>query len=73
MPARIGGNPGEEDMEFGIALATAADSWKIVKRAEELGYTHALFFDTHLLNAELFVAMGRRRCRRSVSGSEPAS
>jgi 5,10-methylenetetrahydromethanopterin reductase len=45
-------------MEFGIALATAADSWKIVKRAEELGYTHAWFFDTHLLNAELFVAMG---------------
>ena len=45
-------------MEFGIALATAADSWKIVRRAEELGYAHAWFFDTHLLNAELFVAMG---------------
>jgi len=27
-------------------------------RAEELGYAHAWFFDTHLLNAELFVAMG---------------
>ena len=44
-------------MEFGIALATAADSWKVVKRAEDLGYSHAWFFDTHLLNAELFVAM----------------
>jgi 5,10-methylenetetrahydromethanopterin reductase len=45
-------------MEYGISLATAADSWKVAKRAEELGYTHAWFFDTDLLNAELFVAMG---------------
>jgi hypothetical protein len=28
-------------MEFGIALPTAADAWKVVKRAEELGFTHA--------------------------------
>lgn len=26
-------------MEFGIALATAADTWKVVQRAEEHGYT----------------------------------
>ncbi|MDB5697300.1 MAG: hypothetical protein JWN69_104 [Alphaproteobacteria bacterium] len=45
-------------MDFGIYLATAADSWKTVKRAEELGYTNAWFFDTPMLNAELFVAMG---------------
>jgi alkanesulfonate monooxygenase SsuD/methylene tetrahydromethanopterin reductase-like flavin-dependent oxidoreductase (luciferase family) len=45
-------------MEYGITLATAADSWKVVKRAEELGYAHAWFFDTDLLNAEPFVAMG---------------
>ena len=45
-------------MEFGIALATHADSWKLVKRAEELGYAVASFFDTQLLNADLFVAMG---------------
>ena len=25
-------------MDFGINLATAADSWKVVKRAEELPY-----------------------------------
>ena len=31
---------------------------KVVKRAEVLGYSRARFFDTHLLNAELFVAMG---------------
>ena len=45
-------------MDFGINLATAADSWKVVKRAEELGFARAWFFDTQLLNAELFVAMG---------------
>jgi 5,10-methylenetetrahydromethanopterin reductase len=45
-------------MEFGIALATAADSWKTVKRAEELGFSHAWFYDTHMLCADCFVAMG---------------
>jgi len=25
-------------MNYGINLATAADSWKVVKRAEELGF-----------------------------------
>src|SRR5271168_2994286 len=45
-------------MEFGIALATAADSWKIVKRAEELGFSHAWFYDTQMLCADCFVAMG---------------
>lgn len=45
-------------MEYGIALATHAESWQRVKRAEELGYANASFFDTQLLNAELFVAMG---------------
>jgi 5,10-methylenetetrahydromethanopterin reductase len=45
-------------MDFGINLATAADSWKVVKRAEALGYTRAWFYDTQLLNADVFVAMG---------------
>jgi 5,10-methylenetetrahydromethanopterin reductase len=45
-------------MEFGIALATAADAWKVVKRAEELGFTHAWFYDTQMLCADCFVAMG---------------
>src|ERR1700761_9510005 len=44
-------------MDIGINLATAADSWKIVKRAEELGYTRVWFFDTHMLNADVFVGM----------------
>src|SRR3954469_6421054 len=45
-------------MEFGIAVATAADSWKVVKRAEELGFSHAWFYDTQMLCADCFVAMG---------------
>lgn len=45
-------------MEFGIALPTAADSWKVVKRAEELGFSHAWFYDTQMLCADCFVAMG---------------
>src|SRR6266699_5104891 len=45
-------------MDFGIALPAAADSWKIVQRAEELGFTHAWFYDTQMLSADCFVAMG---------------
>jgi 5,10-methylenetetrahydromethanopterin reductase len=45
-------------MDFGIALATAADSWKFAKRAEELGFSHAWFYDTQMLSADCFVAMG---------------
>ena len=45
-------------MEFGIQLATSSHSWKVAKRAEELGFTHAWFYDTQLLNADMFVAMG---------------
>src|SRR5881397_2989572 len=45
-------------MDFGINLATAADSWKVVKRAEALGYTRAWFYDTQMLNDDMFVAMG---------------
>ena len=44
-------------MDFGINLATSADSWRIVKRAEELGYARAWFYDTQMLNADMFVAM----------------
>jgi len=45
-------------MDFGIALPTAADNWKVVQRAEELGFTHAWFYDTQMLSADCFVAMG---------------
>jgi 5,10-methylenetetrahydromethanopterin reductase len=45
-------------MDFGIALPTAADNYRIVKRAEELGFSHAWFYDTQMLSADCFVAMG---------------
>lgn len=45
-------------MDFGIALPTAADSWKVVQRAEEAGFSHAWFYDTQMLSADCFVAMG---------------
>jgi alkanesulfonate monooxygenase SsuD/methylene tetrahydromethanopterin reductase-like flavin-dependent oxidoreductase (luciferase family) len=45
-------------MDFGIALPTAADSWKVTKQAEELGFTRAWFYDTQMLSADCFVAMG---------------
>ena len=45
-------------MDFGIALPTAADFWKVTKEAEEFGFTHAWFYDTQMLSADCFVAMG---------------
>lgn len=44
-------------MEFGIQLATSAHHWKVIKRAEELGFSHAWCYDTQLLNADVFVAL----------------
>lgn len=45
-------------MDFGIGIATAADSWRLAQRAEELGFTHAWFYDTQMITADPFVAMG---------------
>jgi 5,10-methylenetetrahydromethanopterin reductase len=55
-------------MDFGINLATSADSWKIVRRAEELGYVRAWFYDTQMLNADMFVAMGAAAVQTSRAG-----
>jgi 5,10-methylenetetrahydromethanopterin reductase len=44
-------------MDFGIALATTTDSWRWVRRAEELGFSHAWFYDTQLLNPDVFIGM----------------
>ncbi len=52
-------------MEFGIAMATAADAWKLVARAEELGITSAWFYDTQMLSADCFVAMGAAAVKTS--------
>jgi 5,10-methylenetetrahydromethanopterin reductase len=57
--------PGGISMEFGIALPTASDAWKVVARAEELGFTHAWFYDTQMLCADVFVAMGAAAVKTS--------
>jgi 5,10-methylenetetrahydromethanopterin reductase len=44
-------------MKFAIAIPTDADSWRVVRRAEELGFSHAWFYDTQMLSADPFVAM----------------
>jgi 5,10-methylenetetrahydromethanopterin reductase len=44
-------------MRFAVAIPTAADSWRLVRRAEELGFSRAWFFDTQMLSADPFVAM----------------
>ena len=44
-------------MKYSVAFASEVDSWKWVKRAEELGFHTAWFYDTQLLNPDLFVCM----------------
>jgi 5,10-methylenetetrahydromethanopterin reductase len=44
-------------MQFAIAIPTDADSWRVVQRAEELGFARAWFYDTQMLSADPFVAM----------------
>ena len=44
-------------MDFGIAFASSTESWRVVERAEALGFSHAWFYDTQLLNPDVFVCM----------------
>jgi 5,10-methylenetetrahydromethanopterin reductase len=44
-------------MEFGIALTSETDSWKVARRAEELGFAYAWFYDSQLLYTDVFVSM----------------
>src|SRR3974377_2203506 len=44
-------------MQFAIAIPTDADSWRVVRRAEELGFARVWFYDTQMLSADPFVAM----------------
>ncbi len=44
-------------MQFAIAIPTDANSWRVVRRAEELGFARAWFYDTQMLSADPFVAM----------------
>src|SRR6202162_705721 len=49
--------PAEGVMRFAIAIPTDAGSWRVVRRAEELGFSRAWFYDTQMLSADPFVAM----------------
>ena len=44
-------------MEMAIALASDTNSWQHVKRAEGLGFHSAWFYDTQLLNPDVFICM----------------
>lgn len=44
-------------MNFGIGVTSGVDAWKVVARAEALGFSHAWFVDTQMLCADVFVAM----------------
>lgn len=52
-------------MEFGIGIATSFDSWRLAQRAEELGFSHAWFFDTQMITADCFVEMGAAAVKTS--------
>jgi alkanesulfonate monooxygenase SsuD/methylene tetrahydromethanopterin reductase-like flavin-dependent oxidoreductase (luciferase family) len=44
-------------MEFGIAVVSNLDAWRTVRRAEELGFSHAWFYDSQMLAPDVFVGM----------------
>ena len=52
-------------MEFGIGIPTSSESWRLAQRAEELGFTHAWFYDTQMITADCFVAMGATAMKTS--------
>lgn len=44
-------------MKYSVAFASEVDSWKWAKRAEELGFHAAWFYDTQMLNPDVFICM----------------
>src|ERR1700685_1385217 len=52
-------------MEFGICLPTKANYWEVVKLTEELVFKLWWFYDTHLLSADVLVAMGAAAVKTS--------
>ena len=60
-------------MRFAIAIPTDAESWRVVQRADELGFSRAWFYDTQMLCTDPFVAMAAVELKsRLASGSGPA-
>lgn len=44
-------------MKYSVAFASETDSWRWTKKAEALGYHAAWFYDTQLLNPDVFICM----------------
>lgn len=44
-------------MDFGVALLTSTHSWKQAVAAEALGFSHAWFYDSQLLCADVYAVM----------------
>ena len=53
-------------MDIGLGVPSGADSWKVVERAEELGFDYAWFYDTQQLCGDVFVAMAAAAMRTST-------
>lgn len=52
-------------MDYGIAGIIGAESWKTVQRAEQLGFSHAWFYDSPLYVADILVAMAAAAMKTS--------
>ena len=44
-------------MQYSVAFASEVNSWRWAKRAEELGFHSAWFYDTQMLNPDVFICM----------------
>jgi len=44
-------------IDYSVAFASEVDSWRGAKRAEEIGYSSAWFYDTQMLNPGVFICM----------------
>ena len=44
-------------MEFGLNFPARIDAWKDLVIAEDLGFTSAWFYDSQMLNSDLYVTM----------------
>jgi hypothetical protein len=52
-------------VDFGIGIASGVEGWKVAVRVEALGFTHAWFYDTQMLCADVFVSMALAAVRTS--------
>ena len=44
-------------MEFGLNFPARIDAWKDLTVAEDLGFTSAWFYDSQMLNSDVYVTM----------------